>query len=124
MVERIPTDHWDLYFLMQHYDLPTRLLDWSFSSLVGLFFAVYDYRMLKADWTRSIDDVPDTDAAVWMMDSETLNRNTLGSTFSTVEPIPSVSAHKTCNEFPNSWSRSSSLLNPCKCTDSLFFRSG
>ena len=35
--------------------------------------------------------------------------------------LTSVSAHKTCNEFPNTWSRPSSLLNPCKCTDSLFF---
>ena len=46
--------------LMQHYGLPTRLLDWSESPLVALYFAVSNQE--------------DADAAVWAMNPMKLNR--------------------------------------------------
>lgn len=39
----------DWLCLMQHYDVPTRLLDWSESVLIGLFFAVDDSRQRDVD---------------------------------------------------------------------------
>jgi len=56
---------WGLIFAMQHYGIPTRLLDWTESAGCALFFA--QQGRVKGDR-----------AAIWVLDPERLNELTIG----------------------------------------------
>lgn len=44
-----PENEFDWLYLMQHYELPTRLLDWTESALIALFFCVRNLIMIKME---------------------------------------------------------------------------
>ncbi|MDE3058463.1 MAG: FRG domain-containing protein [Bacteroidota bacterium] len=56
-----PTTEWEWMFLMQHHGVPTRLLDWTESPLIGLYFSVYEN--------------PEKDGALWCLNPTKLNEN-------------------------------------------------
>jgi hypothetical protein len=53
--------------LMQHFGLPTRLLDWSASPLIALYFAMYDDGSIY---------LGNEDACVWILNPCLLNKDT------------------------------------------------
>ena len=54
-----PTNAWEWLFIMRHYDVPTRLLDWTESPLIAAYFAVTDR--------------PKADGAIWLLRPTKLN---------------------------------------------------
>ena len=60
------TSDWDKLFLMQHYGIPTRLLDWSENPFVAIYFAL-----------SKVNSKSETDAVVWMCNPTKWNRCSL-----------------------------------------------
>ena len=78
----LPTYEQDALWLslMQHYGLPTRLLDWTRSPLIAAYFAVEAHTFSSGQKTE--------DAIIWMLDPHGLNRS---EGFDNV--TPSIEAH-------------------------------
>lgn len=62
LVEQTPKSEFDWLFVMQHYGVPTRLLDWTESPLVGLYFAVTEH--------------PRANGTLWVLKPIELNKQT------------------------------------------------
>ena len=68
-LETRPQGEWEWLFLMRHYGLPSRLLDWTESPLVALFFAIH-----KLDPSNRSTVSEDADGALWCLLPTELNR--------------------------------------------------
>jgi hypothetical protein len=74
MHSRSLIDDWDALFFMQHYGVPTRLLDWTENPFIALYFAV-----MSAPFVQGSRGQPrfQEDAAVWILDPIKWNRHSL-----------------------------------------------
>lgn len=89
-----PDSSWDVLFSMQHHGLPTRLLDWSATFAVGLYFALKPYISLASFGPHAFAALKH-EPCVWILDPFELNRKMSG------EPVvlnPEIDLHGTYQE--------------------------
>jgi hypothetical protein len=90
-------NNWDFYFLMQHYGAPTRLLDWTESPAIALYFAVRDNPGYY-------------DSCVWALDAYSLNERVLGRREVFAPSAPGANpkdAEKVTPWLPERWTKKS-----------------
>jgi len=79
------TSDWDCLFFMQQYRVPTRLLDWTESPLVALYFALTNAHLERTNAGLEYQ----TDAAIWVLTPGVWNQTALSEmTYGRDMPFP------------------------------------
>lgn len=80
-ISNIPQNDWEWLFMMQHYGVPTRLMDWTELPLVALTFAMKNIN-------KESDDTKDL--VVYCLNPKELNKKVSGIDYNENNPIPFI----------------------------------